>query len=198
MSKRPRLTAKTSANDFLDFYWLKEELVTFCRKQKLPVSGSKQVLTDRIATWLRSGVVTKPSKPRTRSTSSFDWHSDRLTAKTILTDSYKNTQNVRRFFANAIGPQFSFNITFMNWLKTNPGKTLKDAVNEWHKIRADKSAPDFEPKIAAQFEYNAYIQAFMKDNPLRKRTDAIACWKIKKSQRGHNRYLKGDLKFIKK
>lgn len=198
MSKRPRLTPKTSADDFLDFYWLKEELVAFCRAQNLPVSGSKRVLTDRIATWLRTGVVAKPGKPRTRSTSKFDWHSDRLTGKTILTDSYKNTQNVRRFFANAIGPQFSFNITFMKWLKTNSGKTLKDAVDQWHKIKTERSAPDFEPQIAPQFEYNAYVQAFMKDNPTCKRSDAIACWKVKKSQRGHNRYLKSDLKFINK
>ncbi len=198
MSRRPRLTPKLKASEFLDFYWLKEELVAFCRSQGLPVSGNKELLTKRIATWLRSGTVESTRKSPAKTTSTFDWHCETLSKKTRLTDSYKNTQNVRRFFKKEIGDHFSFNVTFMAWLKANEGKTLADAIDQWHQIRSERSAPGFEPTIAPQFEYNAYIQAFMKANPRRKRADAVACWKEKKSRRGHNRYQKSDLQFLKK
>ncbi len=35
---RPELTRITNADDFLNYYWLKEELVQFCRENELPVS----------------------------------------------------------------------------------------------------------------------------------------------------------------
>lgn len=31
-SKRPKLNKKINAKDFQDFYWMKEELVAFCRE----------------------------------------------------------------------------------------------------------------------------------------------------------------------
>ncbi|HEV7782946.1 MAG TPA: DUF6434 domain-containing protein [Chitinophagaceae bacterium] len=47
----------------------------------------------------------------------FDWHKDALTGSTRIDNSYKNTQNVRRFFRNTIGEHFHFNRVFMAWLK---------------------------------------------------------------------------------
>jgi len=70
----------------------------------------------------------KPSAPSNRTDASIDWHSDPLTPQTVITDSYRNTQNVRRFFKAQIGPDFKFNRPFMAWLKENSGLTLGDAV----------------------------------------------------------------------
>ena len=58
----------------------------------------------------------------------FDWHSEALKDNTIITTSYKNTQNVRRFFQSHFGVNFKMNREFMAWLKTNVGKTLGDAI----------------------------------------------------------------------
>lgn len=63
----------------------------------------------------------------------FDWHSERLTKNTIITDSYKNTQNVRRFFIANIGEHFHFTREFMKFMKQSSGKTLDDALTEWKK-----------------------------------------------------------------
>ena len=54
-SKRPSLTPLTPVNDFLDYYWLKQELVDFCRAHQLKTTGSKVAITARIAQWLRTG-----------------------------------------------------------------------------------------------------------------------------------------------
>lgn len=65
--------------------------------------------------------------------SGFDWHSEKLSPDTVINETYKNTQNVRRFFKSQIGEHFHFNIEFMAWMKNSKGKKLKDAVKEWKK-----------------------------------------------------------------
>ena len=63
----------------------------------------------------------------------FDWHSDPITPETPITASYRNTQNVRRFFQSQCGPHFKFDRSFMAWLKNTSPKTMSDAVNEWRR-----------------------------------------------------------------
>jgi len=46
----------------------------------------------------------------------FDWHKDRITRATPIISSYRNTQNVRRFFKTECGSHFKFNRPFMAWL----------------------------------------------------------------------------------
>ena len=68
----------------------------------------------------------------------FDWHSSRITPATPITGSYRNTQNVRRFFLAQCGAAFKFDRPFMAWLKDGKPKTMADAVAEW-KRRQDCS-----------------------------------------------------------
>jgi Domain of unknown function (DUF6434) len=63
----------------------------------------------------------------------FDWHSDPITRKTPITISYRNTQNVRRFFQAQCGLHFKFVRSFMAWLKDASHKTMGDAVDEWRR-----------------------------------------------------------------
>jgi hypothetical protein len=61
----------------------------------------------------------------------FDWHRDPITRKTPVTASYRNTQNVRRFFRAQCGADFKFDRPFMAWLKDGVAKTMGNAVDEW-------------------------------------------------------------------
>jgi hypothetical protein len=61
----------------------------------------------------------------------FDWHSDAIARSTPITESYRNTQNVRRFFRRQCGSHFKFDRSFMAWLKNGTPKTMGDAVDEW-------------------------------------------------------------------
>lgn len=63
--------------------------------------------------------------------SGFDWHSDQIGDNTPVTDSYRNTQNVRRFLTGACGPGFRFDRTFMAWIKNGQPKTMGDVAAEW-------------------------------------------------------------------
>jgi len=197
MDKRPKLDKDITPRDFLDFYWLKEELIQFCRDVDMKKSGGKIEIANRVAHFLKTGQKDLPGDKKTISPKSkFDWHSETLTLETKITDNYKNTANVRRFFLKEIGKHFKFNVVFMNWMKSNSGKTLSDAIDAWKNIKTESKNRSEPKSISPQFEYNTYLRDFLADNPGAKRDEGIALWKIKRSMRGDNVYRKEDLRLL--
>lgn len=186
MSKRPELTTKTDANAFRNYYYLKEELVNFCRKNSLPTSGSKQELTERVAHFLETGKVLRNSAQKKATVTVGDINENTLIEANIVC-----SEKHRAFFKEKIGKSFSFNVTFQKWLKSNAGKTYADAITAYHQILAEKK--NSKTVIDKQFEYNTYIRDFFDDNKGKSLNDAIKCWKYKKSLEGHNRYERSDL-----
>ena len=186
MSERPQLSKELDANTFLSFYYLKEELVDFCRENGLPSSGGKEDLTDRIAAFLETGRILKASsKRKTASTVGI------ITEDTIIEPDIVCSEKHRAFFTEKIGKGFSFNVLFQKWLKSNAGKTYKDAVDAYYRILEEKKKG--KTTIDKQFEYNTYIRDFFEATPGRSLEEAIVCWKYKKSVQGHNRYESSDL-----
>jgi len=197
MEKRPTLNREISDIDFLQFYWLKEELVRFCRDEGLKTTGGKTEISLRIENYLKTGIkeveqLNKRRKPKSK----FDWNNELLSLETLITDNYKNTENVRFFFQNEIDGRFKFNVKFMNWMKSNSGKTLKDAIIEWKRIKFEGKNTKTPKEIEPQFEYNTYLRDFLADNQNAKIGDGIKLWKLKKQLRGDNKYQKADLKLF--
>lgn len=190
---RPTLETDITIHDFSNFYWLKEELTSFCRKHKLPSSGSKEQLYNRILEYLRLGIISKPEL-QTKTISKFDWNNEYLSLKTIITDNYRNTENVRKFMIDNIGVHFKFNTMFMKWMKSNIGRTLAEAIVEWQNIHKERK--NNKSTIAPQFEYNTYIRDFLNDNLSMTLKDAISYWNIKKNQEGSTKYSQEDLHLI--
>ena len=197
MDTRPILNKTISIKDLKEFYWLKEELVKFCRIEGLKTTGGKIEITKRIENYLRTGEKNL-KREHIKKISKFDWQTENLTLQTTITDNYKNTENVRKFFIDRIGKHFKFNVEFMNWMKINTGKNLKDAIYQWKFIYSESKNSKAPKKIAPQFEYNKYLRDFLADNPNLKRDVGINLWKIKKSLRGNNKYSKEDLNLIDK
>lgn len=52
MTERPALSRETDSATFRSYYYLKEELVDFCRQNGIPTSGGKIEITERIARFL--------------------------------------------------------------------------------------------------------------------------------------------------
>lgn len=186
MSERPELTTKTDANAFRNYYYLKEELVRFCRENGLPASGSKQELTERIAHFLETGKVLSGSLQRKATVAVGD-----ITENALIEANIVCSEKHRAFFKEKIGKTFSFNVAFQKWLKSNSGKTYADAITAYYQILAEKK--NSKTVIDKQFEYNTYIRDFFADNKGKSLEDAIKCWKYKKSLEGHNRYERSDL-----
>lgn len=54
---RPELNLNLKAQQFLDYYWLKEELISFCKENSISAIGSKSELTQRIKVYLETGSI---------------------------------------------------------------------------------------------------------------------------------------------
>lgn len=186
MQGRPALNRALDADTFRNFYYLKEELIMFCRQNGLPVSGGKRELTDRIGHFLATGEVLSVREPaRARAAI------QEITLETPIETPFVCSEQHRAFFRAQIERGFSFNVGFQKWLKANTGKTYAEAVAAYHEILAQKKRE--KQPIDSQFEYNTYIRDFFAHNPGRPLREAIACWKWKKSRPGHNRYEPADL-----
>ena len=61
----------------------------------------------------------------------FNRHTDVIDRTKLVTDSYKNTQGVRRFLTAQCGPKFKFDRAFMAWIKDGNLKTTGDVADEW-------------------------------------------------------------------
>jgi len=183
---RPALENGLSQDRFRQFYYLKEELVIFCREEGLSISGGKPELTERIAHYLETGeklpnLVKKRSKlPK------------ELTLNTSIEENITCSEKHRAFFKKVIGDDFKFNVRFLKWLRENPGKTYQSAVEEYLKIR-DERKKGIKTDIGRQFEYNTYIRDFFADNKEHSLKDAIVCWNHKKRLPGNNLYERSDL-----
>lgn len=186
MKERPELDKKLDSKIFREFYYLKEELVDFCRKNDLPTSGGKLEITDRIAYFLETGKVLSVSTARKKAAVMND-----IKADTRIEPDFVCSEKHREFFKEHIGNSFSFNVAFQKWLKANTGKTYQDAISAYYQILEDKKKG--KTVIDKQFEYNTYIRDFFADNEGRSLEDAIQCWKYKKQMQGHNRYERIDL-----
>lgn len=192
--KRPELTDKISLQDFKDFYWTKKELMVFCKQNEMTGSGEKIEITNRIILFLKTGEKTHKKADKAKPKSKFDWNKETLTTKTIITDNYKNSENVRKFFACNIGTHFKFNVMFLKWMQQNIGKTLKDAIDEWNRIYDMRKDKNFQTEIDSQCEYNQYLRDFLKDNPNLSMADARKYWMLKRNKRGNNKYSREDFK----
>ena len=189
MSERPELNNSLDGKTFLSFYYLKEELVSFCRENNLPASGGKTELTERIAYFLDTGRVANASAKRKATV-----NVGVITENTIIEANIVCSEKHRAFFKEQIGKSFSFNVAFRKWLKSNAGKTYGEAIDAWHRLLAEKKSG--KTTIGKQFEYNTYIRDFFAANPGKSLEEAILCWKHKKSLPGHNRYETDDLQAL--
>jgi hypothetical protein len=195
VNKRPELTQGLSSQHFREYYYLKSELVEFCRKERLSTSGGKAELADRIETYLQAGERIAAAKPIAGKSSGCPEVSPAaVTPASVIEENFRCSERHRDFFKSVIGGSFKFNVEFQTWLKRNAGKTYADAVLAYKEIAERKKTT--VTKIGGQFEYNAYIRAFFDANKGRTLAQAITCWKYKKSLPGHNRYEASDLEVL--
>lgn len=189
--ERPELNEALSVETFLKHYYLKTELLAFCRCHKLALSGGKEELSKRIAYFLETGKQLSKQIVKSRKHSLKVDHIEKTMQ--IETD-FVCTQVHRAFFEKHIGPGFSFTVAFQKWLKTHAGSTYQEAIEAYAQCKQAKT----KTKIDPQFEYNTYIRDFFADNKGKTLQDAIACWNYKKSLPGTHRYEQGDLLALKK
>ena len=186
MIERPNLDKQLDEKTFRDYYYLKEDLVDFCRINGLSTSGGKLEIIDRIACFLGTGEVL-PSSTKSKVITDIGV----IEEDTKIEPNFVCTEKHRAFFKEKIGKGFSFNVAFQKWLKSNTGQIYGVAIEAYYKILEEKKKG--KTTIDKKFEYNTYIREFFADNKGKSLEEAIKCWKYKKSLHGHNRYERSDL-----
>ena len=127
--ERPVLDKNLDSKTFRDFYYLKEELVGFCRENDLPASGGKLEITDRISYFLDTGEVLSVGEAKKRTTVIQNIFED-----TKIESDFVCSEKHRAFFKEHIGNSFSFNVAFQKWLKNNEVKTYKVSIIVYFQI----------------------------------------------------------------
>jgi hypothetical protein len=171
MAKTP-LTTKISLEDFQRIYWLKTELLEFCRTHKLSTQGGKIELATRIGEYLQSGKQQRPSKKPSISTKM----PTQFTRATVIGVGWRCSQALRVFFQNEIGTHFHFDQVMRDFIAQGTGKTLEEAIRLWQQPRQ-------KTEIAPQFEYNRHTRAFYAANPNATRQEALVAWEAHKAKR---------------
>ena len=182
MDERPALTKHTSVTDFNRFYWLKQELLVFCRHHQLPVGGSKADLAERIRYYLSTGSQVVVDKDQSRSVARDSDAS--ITLETPVVH-YRNDAKTRAFFVAQVGKQFRFNHYLRAFAQQiNDGRmTYGDLVSGYrHSLKNKKTTID------PQFEYNQFQRDFHKHNPGKSHTACLAAWQRVKKVSGGNTY----------
>jgi len=196
---RPKFEDIKTSDEFNQWYWLKEEMVDICKRARLPIYGRKFDLRDRIMYALDNNGKLKPSAKKEKRKSKFNWAKSQLSLDTVITDNVSFGPNFRGFMKSQVGDKFSCHGDFMDWIKSNQGKTLEDAVKEWHILEKRKENTSFKREIADNNMYSQYIRDFLEDNPDFNFNDVKKYWLLKKAlpmKNGFVRYEKSDLKLI--
>lgn len=191
MAERPILNKQLSSVTFREYYYLKEELVVFCKIEELSTTGGKIELTDRIANYLDTG----EKKTVKQQIKNKPIDIGIITKDSRIEPDFICSEKHRAFFKENIGGTFSFNVAFQKWLKTNTGNTYEQAIETFYQLLEEKKKR--KTIIDQQYEYNTYIRDFFTHNKGKSLDDAIKCWKYKKSLQGHNRYEITDLIVLK-
>jgi hypothetical protein len=177
---RPKLNQHTTPDDFLSFYWLKEELIRFLREHDLSTTGSKQDLTSRINLFLETGTSSKmENKPAQKLEKRIEMPKT-FTRQSVIGSGWRCSQELRAFFSEEIGRHFHFDAVMRNLIHNETGKTLEEAIEKWEE---EQHKPVQKKSIAPQFEYNRYLREYFKSHPGAKLQEGIRGWKIKKKER---------------
>lgn len=189
MSERPILDNDLNSTTFREYYYLKSELVDFCKNNHLPSNGSKNELIERIYVFLLTGIIPICTHKNTKKSKR-----DVITEDSVIEENIICSEKHRLFFREKIGSSFSFLVPFQKWLKENSGQTYREAL-EAYKVIAKSKKKEKLP-IDSQFEYNTYIRDFFRSNPDLSLKEAICCWKYKRSLPGTNKYHQSDLQAL--
>ena len=190
LDTRPEIESIRSYQALQRWYWLKSELVTYAKQRGIGTACQKPELVRRIGHWLETGEAIKNSAKR--ATSSFDWRTETLSEETVITDSYRNTKNVRAFMKRYASDRFKFSNEFMQWMRLNQGKTLGDAAQYWIELDRRKREAGYRETALPHNQYNQFTRAISQARPGISAKEIRRIWAVKRREPGPHIYKEGD------
>lgn len=168
-ARRPELSPALTGDELKRWYWLKGELAAFARQIGVRATGSKDVLTRRIAATLDGEPFQEP-EPARRSTSA--QLSAPLTPDTVTPAGQRCSQVVRAWFSVKVGDGFHFDAQMRDFFAHTDGtQTLQDALSHYRDTRA--AGPR---EIGPQFEFNQFTRAWREEHKVSTHQELLDAW----------------------
>lgn len=187
---RPKLDSNISLEDYLNYYWLKKELVQFCNEIGIDSTGWKLEIHRRIVDYLSNNVIHKKVYKSNKTE-----HKDltEINLDMVVTSGFKRNPQTTNFF-KSIDSRFHYSVRLNQFIRDNIGKiTYKDIMDEWRKeYELKRKGIKTTPELP-QCEYNRFVKDYLEDNRDRSFKDAVSAWNFKKLMRGDNRYHREEL-----
>lgn len=161
----PPLDQTLDAAEFARRYWLRSELVGFCRREGITASGSKDELTARVTAHLSGQPLPMPAAARR-----IGGMPTVLNADTVIGPGWRCTEALRRFLEAELGRRVRFDGALRRLVHEGAGLRLGDLIARW------AEAP-LKAEIAPQFEYNRFVRAFRAASPGATHAAVVAAWK---------------------
>lgn len=168
MDKRVNLDKNLDEGTFRNCYYLKEELVKFCRENNLSTSGSKAELTERIAVFLKSGKTCEGKTSNKREIGNVcmsqalnNEDKNDICAVQTLKDSAKNEICATQTAGKS---------------KTCIESIDEDTLIEDNFVCSQKHRAFFESRIGKGFSFNVRFQKWLKANAGKTYKDAIEAY----------------------
>ena len=168
---RPSLSKNLSELEFRRWYWLKSELIAFCREHGVSSAGAKEQIAEKVAAHLGGRALSQFVTARRKSGKM----PSEFSLDTLIGEGWRFTYKLRDFFVLHCGSGFRVNEPLRELMATGQGRPLSDAIALYHSSATKPKRP-----IAKQFEYNRHIQAFIANNPGATHEEAVAAWWIKR------------------
>ena len=168
---RPCLSKNLSELEFRRWYWLKSELIAFCRENGVPSAGAKEQIAAKVAAHLSDRALPQSVTVRRKSGKM----PSEFSLDTLIGEGWRFTYKLRDFFVMHCGPDFRVNEALREWMVSGQGRPLADAIALYHSSAMAPKRP-----IAKQFEYNRHIQVFKANHPGATHEEAVAAWWIKR------------------
>ncbi len=166
---RPLLTSQLTGAELLNWYWLKLELLNFAKQLGIRASGSKELLTQRIAAYLDGVPFTEPRATKGMKGTQLIGP---LTFTTVIPSGQRCSQVVRAWFIEQVGATFRFDAAMRAFFSETDGtQTMNDALDYYRETRDRGSKP-----IDPQFEYNRFTRSWYQANPTGRREDLFHDW----------------------
>lgn len=192
MDQRPEFSSQLTSANFLQYYWYKQELQSFCRQYHLPTYGTKAELTQYLVQFL-DGVPVALIKPvRKAQANHLTWQDLQPTTK-LLDSGFTLNNEARKFFAQYFGvSQFSFKKAMAVKLRSvqleqDHEATVQDLIDAYQ--TPSRTVVTAEEQT---YQWNNFVKDFCQD-PLTKIYQpkikvAAILWQHVKQQPGAKKY----------
>ena len=150
--------------EFINLYFSIEELKILAKQLELKMSGNKTDLTNRISSFIKyNGDIEKVEKEENKIIVKSlipKKVPQKLSLDTKLKEGFTSNLETRNFFKKYTSESFHFTYHLLEFIKSNPNKTYKNAIQFWLNWSKNKDKYKDVYEETGKFQYNNFMRKY--------------------------------------